>query len=116
MYSRKNDEGDFIITSVCRDDLIKAGFSAEGITDEQMLELANKMAQTYLENSFWIDLRLTAEYLGGIFSNTIECPYCGYGMVRVADTIAALNDVETADNINIIQAWQCTECGWWKAI
>ncbi|OGI65668.1 hypothetical protein A3H53_02020 [Candidatus Nomurabacteria bacterium RIFCSPLOWO2_02_FULL_40_10] len=54
----------FPITSVCRDDLETAGFYTKNITDSTMLRLASKMANTYCENSFWIDLDILAEDLG----------------------------------------------------
>ena len=55
----------FSITSVCREDLTEK-FSQEQIEkldDFDMARLASKMADTYVENSFWIDLEILAEYI-----------------------------------------------------
>ena len=54
----------FKITSIAREDLIMAGFLTEDvkrIPDWKMERLADKMANAYLENSFWIDLKIIAE-------------------------------------------------------
>ena len=40
-------EGFFPITSICRDDLKARGFDADKVTDEQMQELARRMADDY---------------------------------------------------------------------
>jgi hypothetical protein len=58
------NKGFFRITAVHRDDLEAIGFEAGKVTDEQMQQLADKMANAYLDSSFWIDLEETAEYLG----------------------------------------------------
>ena len=42
-------EGFFPITSVCRDDLRARHFDADKATDEQMQELARRMADDYCE-------------------------------------------------------------------
>ena len=50
---------DFKITSVCRADLVDAGFSETEVSqldDADMTELASKMADAYCEIVFWIDL------------------------------------------------------------
>lgn len=51
----------FPITSISRDDLVAAGFDAEGVTDEQMEQLADKMADDYLEQLYWSSLKILAE-------------------------------------------------------
>ena len=55
----------FKITSVARDDIAdRFGIKiAESFTDEEMVRLADKMANAYLENGFWIDLEVIVEYL-----------------------------------------------------
>jgi hypothetical protein len=53
----------FEITSVARQDLEDAGFDTSKIDDGTMDELASKMANTYLEQIFWIDLPIIAEHL-----------------------------------------------------
>ena len=54
---------DFNITSVHREDLKSRGFDTSKIDDNTMKRLASKMSDAYLENSFWIDLEIIAEYL-----------------------------------------------------
>lgn len=47
----------FNITSVCREDITTLGYKgAENISDSVMEKIARKMADAYVENSFWIDL------------------------------------------------------------
>jgi hypothetical protein len=53
----------FKITSVSRDDLETAGFDTSEVSDATMEQLANRMCSAYLENGFWIDLPIIAEYL-----------------------------------------------------
>lgn len=55
----------FKITGVARDDIAeKLGVEvAESFTDEEMTRLASKMADAYLENGFWVDLPIIAEYI-----------------------------------------------------
>src|SRR4051812_40935190 len=56
-------DGHFPITSVHRGDLEAAGFNAGAVDDATMIELAEKMADAYVENVFWIDLDIIAEAL-----------------------------------------------------
>ncbi len=61
---------DFPITSVCRADLVQVlHFSEEEvltIDDGDMQEIANKLADAYCDNGFWIDLPIIAEYVLGL--------------------------------------------------
>jgi hypothetical protein len=57
-------DGYFPITSVHRMDLEQAGFDAAAVDDGTMIELAEKMADAYCENVFWVDLDVFAEALG----------------------------------------------------
>jgi hypothetical protein len=59
----KPKKGYFPITSVHRLDLEQAGFDAAVVDDDTMTEMAEKMAQAYLDNGFWIDLEVIAEAL-----------------------------------------------------
>ena len=59
----KPKEGYFPITTVHRMDLEQAGFDAAKVDDWTMMEIADKMAQAYLDNGFWIDLDIIAETL-----------------------------------------------------
>lgn len=59
----KNMFKNFPITGVSREDLSFAGFRAGQVSDEIMEHIANKMADTYVENSFWIDLEYIANDL-----------------------------------------------------
>lgn len=53
----------FPITSVCRADVMDAlpAESVGRLTDEDMVELAEKMAEAYTNSVFWIDLGIIAE-------------------------------------------------------
>ena len=55
---------DFVITSVSREDLESAGFDASDVDDDTMTELAEEMADDYLEQLFWTSLKILAENLG----------------------------------------------------
>jgi hypothetical protein len=59
----KPKEGYFPITSIHRMDLEQAGFDAAQVDDRTMMEIADKMAQAYLNNGFWADLDIIAEGL-----------------------------------------------------
>lgn len=54
----------FPITSVSRADLESKGFDTSEITDDQMKRLASKMADDYLEQMYWISMKIIAEELG----------------------------------------------------
>ena len=55
----------FKITSVARADLLDIMTEEEAlkITDAQMEAIASKMANAYVENSFWIDLPIIVDYI-----------------------------------------------------
>lgn len=60
---------EFKITGVCRADLISQGFTEAEVmkvADINMAHLANKMADAYCENSYWIDLDILAEDVLGL--------------------------------------------------
>ena len=60
---RKNS---FSITSVCREDIAALGYKgAENIPDSVMEKIAEKMADDYIENSFWTKL----DYFVGEYCN-----------------------------------------------
>lgn len=47
----------FQITSVSRDDIAALGYKgAENLSDGVMEKIAKKMADSYVDNQFWIDL------------------------------------------------------------
>lgn len=52
----------FQITSICRGDLEEAGFDISMVDDSQMQHIASKLADAYLDNGFWVDLPIVAEY------------------------------------------------------
>ena len=54
----------FEITSVSRADLEHLGFDTTNVTDEDMETIASKMEDAYLDDCFWIDLKIIAgEYM-----------------------------------------------------
>lgn len=69
-------EGYFPITSVHRDDLQGAGFDVERISDDDMKELADKMANDYCEQLFWGSMEIIAEILGFPKKKNPVCPKC----------------------------------------
>lgn len=58
------NEGYFPITSVHRNDLESKGFDVKRISDSDMEELADKMADDYCEQLYWESLEIIAEILG----------------------------------------------------
>ena len=56
----------FPITSVHRDDLEECGFDSSKVDDVTMERLARKMADAYIESSFWDDLEIIADDVLGI--------------------------------------------------
>ena len=67
----QNEQGcdcgnDYPITSVCKADLLHAGFTKKQINsldDADMAQIASKMADAYCDNGFWIDLPIIVEYI-----------------------------------------------------
>jgi len=57
-------DGYFPITCVHRADLEDQGFDTSAVDDGTMLELADKMADAYLDQAFWIDLEIIADHIG----------------------------------------------------
>lgn len=51
------------ITSLSDDDLADMGFDIHMITLAQLEHLARKMADSYIENHFWIDLEIIADMM-----------------------------------------------------
>lgn len=54
----------FCITSVHPGDLESCGYDASNLDDANMERLADKLADTYVQNSFWVDLEMIAGNLG----------------------------------------------------
>lgn len=75
-------EGYFPITSIHRDDLQGAGFDAERISDDDMKELADKMAKDYCEQLFWESMEIIAEILGFPKKKNPVCPKCESGDIH----------------------------------
>lgn len=53
----------FEISSVAREDLEEKGYDTSNVTDDQMRNLAKRLGNAYVENEFWIDLEIIADYL-----------------------------------------------------
>lgn len=66
--------GFFPVISVSREKLQACGFDTRYITDDQMCELARKMANDYCEQLFWSSLETIAEGLE--FPYYPSCPLC----------------------------------------
>ena len=54
-------ERGFPITSVHRDDLESQGYDASKVTDDQMAEIADHMANAYCDDPFWVELEAIAD-------------------------------------------------------
>ena len=89
-------EGFFPITSVCRDDLRARHFDADKATDEQMQELARRMADDYCEQLFWDSMEILAENIGIPKRKVDFCPKCESELIYF--------DVTTGRN-------RCSNCG-----
>lgn len=50
--------------SISREDLEHIGFDAEQISDDEIEDLAQKMADAYLDNGYWIDMKVLADLNG----------------------------------------------------
>lgn len=55
-------EGYFEITSLSRDDFEGRGYDTSKLSDTDMKYIAGKMADSYVENQFWIDIDYFADY------------------------------------------------------
>ena len=60
----KLHSGFFPIASLHRDDLEELGYDASAVDDVTMAQLAKKMADAYVQTSFWLDLGTIADELG----------------------------------------------------
>ena len=65
--------GSFPITSVAREDLESQGFDASNVTDGQMAEIADHMADAYCVDAFWVELEVIAEDMGIPLKEDDEC-------------------------------------------
>jgi hypothetical protein len=54
-------DGYFYVTAICRDNLEGLGFDVSKITDDDMEELADKMADDYLEQLYWSSMETIAD-------------------------------------------------------
>ena len=65
--------GGFPITSVAREDLETQGFDASNVTDGQMAEIADHMADAYCDDAFWVELEVIADDMGIPLKEDDEC-------------------------------------------
>jgi len=84
-FIRELNAGYFPITSVHRDDLEGKGFDVKKISDDDMQNLAEKMANDYYEQLFWLSMEIIAgEILGfpKVKTKDIICPKCNSENIR----------------------------------
>ena len=84
-FIRELNAGYFPITSVHRDDLEGQGFDVEKISDDDMQNLAEKMADDYCEQLFWPSMEIIAgEILSfpKVKTKDIICPKCNSENIR----------------------------------
>jgi hypothetical protein len=55
--AKQQTKKDFPVISICREDLSDVTDDYNSLTDEEMREIASKMADAYLNNGYWQDLR-----------------------------------------------------------
>ena len=54
IFANVNDMGEFVITSVSRDDFESVGFDASSLTNKEMLSVADNMSDIYVgDGGFW---------------------------------------------------------------
>lgn len=84
-FIRELNAGYFPITSVHRNDLEGQGFDVEKISDDDMQNLAEKMADDYCEQLFWPSMEIIAgEILSfpKVKTKDIICPKCNSENIR----------------------------------
>lgn len=64
MITNKMDTTYFKISSVSREDLEHKGYDTSNVDDDTMRRLASKMGDDYVEQLFWIQIPILADYLG----------------------------------------------------
>ena len=55
---------DFTVATICRDDLVNAGFDAENLSDQDMQDIADVMGDLYCNYNYHEDLLIAARKLG----------------------------------------------------
>ena len=88
----------FEITSVSREDLESAGFDASNVDDDTMTELAEEMADDYLEQLFWTSLKILAENLGIPKKKALEKDEDGYYHIDGAYKVRECYDCDTCED------------------
>lgn len=69
LYRKTN----FPITSLSREDITALGYkNVESISDEVMEKIARKMGDSYLENSYWIDLEYMVDTYCGLEKGEVK--------------------------------------------
>jgi hypothetical protein len=64
----------FPITHVCRNDLTSKGFDVAGVSDADMVRLADKMSDDYQEQLYWESMKIIA--MDSIGIPLLPMPYC----------------------------------------
>ena len=59
-----DNAGYYSIATVHKDDLKQSGFNVRKVTESDMMTLADKMGDDYLDWSFWDSLKIIAEIIG----------------------------------------------------
>lgn len=60
----KNKIEDFVISSVCREDLQILGYDTSKLSDDDMEEIADFMSRDYHEQMYRTSLECAADYIG----------------------------------------------------
>ena len=99
-FIQELNAGYFPITSVHRNDLEGKGFDVKKISDDDMLNLADKMGDDYCEQLFWSSMEIIAEeILNFPRQRGTYCPKCGSKRIG----FDAINKLHRCDRCG--QAW-----------
>jgi hypothetical protein len=107
----------FHITSVHRDDLESRGFDISNVSDGQMETIADKLAEAYTNQAFWIDLDIIAGYAGvpkkldkkNLIAE-IEATIEYYGAFSTADVAADASPcISNCGDTTVLAEWFCED-------
>jgi hypothetical protein len=112
----------FQITTVHRDDLEQAGLDGSHVTDAQMETIADKMADAYIDEVFWIDLKIIAEDCANVplkpenmkkgrLISEIKQMIAEYGAFNTAETEADASPcIHNSGGVTILAEFFCADC------
>lgn len=91
----------FPVTSVHREDLFSQGFLNQNVSDEEMEAIARKMADSYIENQFWLDVSFYAREFGVPHSEDV----IDYVKERLEEISEVMNDGDDRSRLITLQTY-----------